>query len=46
MRPGGDYLSKIKGRPILYLSEEPIREPTPQPRSVYIENAYNMGENL
>ena len=31
---------------VLYLAEEPIREPTPLPRSVYIENAYNMGEAL
>jgi hypothetical protein len=30
----------------LFLSEEPIKEPTPQPRSVYIENAYNMGKTL
>ncbi|MFL6335478.1 MAG: hypothetical protein ACJ754_19380 [Pyrinomonadaceae bacterium] len=30
----------------LYLSGEPIREPTPPSRSVYIENAYNMGMTL
>lgn len=31
---------------VLFLSEEPIREPTPSPRSVHIENAYNMGKAL
>lgn len=31
---------------VLFLSEEPIRDPTPMPRSVYIENAFNMGKAL